>query len=114
MLVNDFETEPMRKRVTGVTGTRCSKSENPKPSSHTLTPPTDTAMEAPGEPFAANESRTICLALAIAVAKGVGASACDCAASGATAVAAMLMAQYTTSTRIGRRNVEACIGVIGV
>src|SRR5690348_7367310 len=45
--VNGFDTLPMRNFVSGVTGTRFSRSAKPNPSAHTTSPSTTTATDRP-------------------------------------------------------------------
>ena len=46
----------------GVTGTRFSRSAQPKPSAHTMSPPTPTATDRPGRFCSVSAARTICTA----------------------------------------------------
>jgi hypothetical protein len=55
-----LEAVPILNRVSGVTGTRLSRSAQPKPSAHTMSPPTPIATDIPGRFRWVIPARTIC------------------------------------------------------
>ena len=54
-----MEAVPIRNCVSGVTGTRASRSAQPKPSAHATSPATPTATESPGRLRSTSAERTI-------------------------------------------------------
>jgi hypothetical protein len=56
----DFIFMPLLNRVPGATGTRFSRSAQPKPSAHTMSAPTPTATESPGRFCSVRLARTLC------------------------------------------------------
>lgn len=56
----------MRKRVSGVTATRLSRSENPNPSAQTISPSMPIATDTPGIPAASMSESTAARASSIA------------------------------------------------
>ena len=67
---------PILNRVSGVTRARFSRSAQPKPSAHTMPPPTPTATESPGRFCSARPARTICRARPTASAHSCDGAAC--------------------------------------
>src|SRR5712691_8078751 len=60
--VSTVDVVPIRNWVSGVTGTRFLMSAQPKPSAHTMSPPTPTATETPGRFCSARPARMMCRA----------------------------------------------------
>ena len=104
--VSAFDAVPILNFVSGVTGSRVSRSAQPKPSAHTISPSTPTATDIPGRFCSVTPARTICRPRSTAPAQpGDGAERVTdgtCSASGCRGVATRLM--YANSPKIAAMN----------